>query len=210
MMEIPLRVDFAGGWLDVPKYAREGAFIVNCAITPKVSLDNWPYEKGSGLGGSAAYAILKGEEPFKSEADLGVGWQDPAIILETGLCAWRSGDKPVLDRRVNPDFLKGRMALHWTGKSHNNVNNVDKHRDFNAIEKAGHLANSAVRNCSLSFLSEAVATSYMAQLDEGMESLPHYGEIAKKYCGGGHGGYALYLFDGERPGYLTSIEPYMK
>jgi len=36
IVELPLRVDFAGGWLDVPKMSRKGAFIVNCTITPKV------------------------------------------------------------------------------------------------------------------------------------------------------------------------------
>jgi len=36
--EAPLRVDFAGGWLDVPRFAREGEFVVNCAISPLVSL----------------------------------------------------------------------------------------------------------------------------------------------------------------------------
>lgn len=29
------------GWLDVPKHAREGAFIVNCAISPLVSHNEW-------------------------------------------------------------------------------------------------------------------------------------------------------------------------
>ena len=52
----PLRVDFGGGWLDVPRHARKGAFIVNCAISPLVSLTNWGYEQQSGLGGSGAWA----------------------------------------------------------------------------------------------------------------------------------------------------------
>ena len=33
--EAPLRVDFAGGWLDVPRFARPGAYIVNCADLPR-------------------------------------------------------------------------------------------------------------------------------------------------------------------------------
>ena len=52
--DAPMRVDLAGGWLDVPKHSRTNGFIVNCAISPKVSLTNWSYEKQSGLGGSAA------------------------------------------------------------------------------------------------------------------------------------------------------------
>ena len=51
-----MRDAFAGGWLDVPRFAREGAFIVNCAVSPLVSLRHWPYERNSGLGGSGAWA----------------------------------------------------------------------------------------------------------------------------------------------------------
>ena len=41
--EAPLRVDFAGGWLDVPRFARPDGYIVNCTISPTVSLRAWPY-----------------------------------------------------------------------------------------------------------------------------------------------------------------------
>ena len=58
--EAPLRVDFAGGWLDVPRHAVEGAYVVNCAVSPLVSLMDWPYEKRSGLGGSGAWSLLNG------------------------------------------------------------------------------------------------------------------------------------------------------
>ena len=48
---------------------------------------------------------------------------------------------------------------------------------------------------SVELLAEAIGTSYRVQLDEGMEPLPEIeGSIARKYCGGGHGGYAVYLF----------------
>ncbi|MEY4243233.1 MAG: hypothetical protein RLZZ245_818, partial [Verrucomicrobiota bacterium] len=89
--EAPLRVDLAGGWLDVPRFSRPGEYIVNCAISPLVSLREWPYEKQAGLGGSGAWALLNGRDGVESEIDLGVGWQDPAVIRETGLCVWRSG-----------------------------------------------------------------------------------------------------------------------
>jgi hypothetical protein len=87
--EAPLRIDFAGGWLDVPRFSRPGEFVVNCTISPLVSLREWPYEKQAGLGGSGAWALLNGRDSFESELDLGVGWQDPAVIRETGLCVWR-------------------------------------------------------------------------------------------------------------------------
>lgn len=50
-----------------------------------------------------------------------------------------------------------------------------------------------------------------------MESLPQANEISKKYCGGGHGGYALYMFENsdERDRFIKNnkgfkIEPYTK
>lgn len=217
--EIALRVDFAGGWLDVPKFSKAGAYIVNCTITPIVSLNKWDYQMGGGLGGSAAYAILTGKNSIKSELDLGVGWQDPAVILETGLCVFKSNHTPELDFKVNPDFLNGKMALLWTGENHITYNNVDKQRDFNKIEQAGKLAREAVNplNTNYNKLCEAVSLSYEVQIEEGMIALPNFNEIAKKYSGGGHGGYALYLFnsEAERAKFLEqentlAIEPYIK
>jgi hypothetical protein len=116
--EAPLRVDFAGGWLDVPRHAREGGFIINCAITPMVSLREWNYEQRSGLGGSGAWALLNGQSGVQSEIALGVGWQDPAIIRETGLCVWRSGQLPDLCVKRDGTMLAGRMAVYFTGSQH--------------------------------------------------------------------------------------------
>ncbi|MDA7538090.1 adenylyltransferase/cytidyltransferase family protein [Akkermansiaceae bacterium] len=196
--EVPLRVDFAGGWLDVPKHAREGGFIVNCAITPGVSLTNWPYEQKAGLGGSGAWALLNGSDPVKAELDLGVGWQDPAVIRESGLCVWQSGARPRLDLKRDPSFLKGRMALLWTGRQHDTPGSVDFERDYDLIEKAGAHARAGVIEKSLTKIAEAIAFSYQVQLDEKMEPLKEIpGCIARKYSGGGHGGYALYLFEKE-------------
>jgi hypothetical protein len=62
---------------EVPKRARPGTFIVNCAIQLIVRLSNWPYEISSGLGGSAANALLEGRDPVDSVLDLGVGWPGP-------------------------------------------------------------------------------------------------------------------------------------
>ena len=215
--QISLRVDFGGGWLDVPKYAREGAYIVNCAVSPLVSLREWKYEIGGGLGGSAAYAMLMGRNSLQSELDLGVGWQDPAAIKESGLCVWKSGAHPVLDFKVNGDFLHGKMGLFYSGKTRKTYENTNIERDFDLVEKAGRAARQAVLpgHENLTLLAEAIQMSYMVQLGEGMEDLPDFGQIAKKYCGGGHGGYALYLFENEaqRAEFLKlehthEIEPY--
>lgn len=193
--EAPLRVDFAGGWLDVPRFARSGEFVVNCAISPLVSLREWPYEKQAGLGGSGAWALLNGRDGVDSEIDLGVGWQDPAVIRETGLCVWRSGPKPALDFKRNGDFLSGRMAIYWTGMQHDTPGVANHPRDYDRIARSARIARDGVLEADIRKLSAAVDLYHSTQLDEGMETLPEIeGAIARKYCGGGYGGYALYLF----------------
>jgi cytidyltransferase-like protein len=199
----PMRVDFGGGWLDVPRFARAGAYVVNCAISPTVSLRDWPYERNAGLGGSGAWALLNGRDGVTSEFDLGVGWQDPAIITEGGLCVWKSGPQPVLEIKHNGNFLAGRMALYWTGKQHSTPGVVNQARDYDGIAQAGALAREGVWSQSIGKIAAGVRTSYGVQRGEGMEALPgeapHPGlaacrPLAWKYCGGGFGGYAVYLF----------------
>ena len=214
----PLRVDFGGGWLDVPKYARPGAYVVNCAISPTVTLHEWDFEKRSGLGGSGAWALLNGESGVSSELDLGVGWQDPAVITESGLCVWKSGAKPVLSLKRDGEMLAGKMALLYTGDEHDTPGNVNRERDYDLIEKAGAVAADGVDRNDLKRLAEGVALSYEAQLGEGMKPLTEVPTaLAKKYCGGGYGGYALYLFEDQvaRDAFVAAndkaraIEPYV-
>lgn len=203
--EAPLRVDFAGGWLDVPVYARPGAYVVNCAISPTVSLREWGYERNAGLGGSGAWALLNGRDGVGAELGLGVGWQDPAVIAETGLCVWRSGPHPDLELKIDGAMLRGRMAIYWTGAPHDTPGEVKNERDYDAIERAGATARRAVWARDFSGLADAVRQSYAVQMAEGMHPLPGdpaAGEhavnacepLAWKYCGGGRGGYAVYLF----------------
>ncbi len=193
--EAPLRVDFAGGWLDVPRFSRPDGYIVNCAISPLVSLREWPYEKQAGLGGSGAWSLLNGKDGFESEIDLGVGWQDPAVIRETGLCVWRSGRSPVLDFKHNGDFLGGRMAIRWSGTSHDTPSFANHSRDYNRIAESSRIAREGVLHADIRRLAEGVKCYYESQLEEGMEAIPAIpGEIAHKYCGGGFGGYTLHLF----------------
>lgn len=193
--EAPLRVDFAGGWLDVPRFSRPGEYIVNCAISPLVSLREWPFEKQAGLGGSGAWALLNGRDGFESEIDLGVGWQDPAVIRETGLCVWRSGERPVLDFKHNGDFLSGRMAIYWTGIQHDTPGVANLPRDYDRIAQSARIARDGVLQADIFRLSEGISLYHATQLDEGMHPLPDIeGSITRKYCGGGYGGYALYLF----------------
>jgi len=193
---LPLRVDFGGGWLDVPKFSQKGAFIVNCAITPQVTLREWGYKTKAGLGGSGAWAILNGNDGVQSELDLGCGWQDPAVIQEKGLCVWRSGDRPVLELKRNGDFLNGLMAVSYTGMQHDTPSNADNKRDFELIRQAGAKAYEGALAADIGLIADGVRLSYDVQLEEGMAFLPVVEEaIAWKYCGGGWGGYALYLFD---------------
>jgi len=214
----PLRVDFAGGWFDVPRFSRPDAYIVNCAISPLVSLRDWPYRARSGLGGSGAYAMLRGDDGVRSELNLGVGWQDPAVISETGLCVWRSGEKPHLEFKRDGEILRGRMALLWTGLPHDTPAAANIWHDFDTIRLAGSIARCAVYDENIEGLAEAVKTTYKAQLNEGMECLQNIDQaLAWKYCGGGWGGYALYLFStqDDRDRWAAShdsvmIEPYLK
>jgi hypothetical protein len=186
--EAPLRVDFAGGWLDVPRFSRPGEFIVNCAISPLVSLREWHYEKQAGLGGSGAWALLNGRDSFESELDLGVGWQDPAVIRETGLCVWRSGTHPVLDFKRNGDFLNGKLAILWTSGSHDTPGAVNIARDYDKIALSSRIAREGVLKADIQLLAEGVSVYYTTQVAEGMQPLPPIpGAIAHKYCGGGYG-----------------------
>lgn len=210
---VPLRVDFAGGWLDVPRFARPGAYVVNCAISPPVSLTHWPYKKGAGLGGSGAWALLNGRDGVEAELDLGVGWQDPAVIRRTGLCVWESAARPRLHHWGDGAWLRGRMAVWWTGHGHDTPGLVDRPRDYQAIHQASLLACEGALREDLGVMSRAVEGSYAAQLGEGMDPLPDFGELARKYCGGGHGGYALYLFDerdheARQAEGMTPVEPF--
>lgn len=193
---VPVRVDFAGGWLDVPCKAIPGAYVVNCSVTPMVSMREWPYERNAGLGGSGAWAVLNGWDPVKSELGLGVGWQDPAVIAETGLCVWRSGAQPELDFKNTGKFLEGRMAVYFTGQSHDTPGLVDVPRNYNRIAQSSLIARSGAMEQRLDILAAGVSLYHSVQLEEGMAPLPDIpGSLAHKYCGGGHGGYALYLFD---------------
>lgn len=193
--EAPVRIDFAGGWLDVPRFRRPDGYIVNCTISPMVSLHEWRYEHCSGLGGSAAYALLKGYDGVASELKNDVGWQDPAVITETGLCVWISGELPVLEAKVNPSFLKDKMALYWTGKQHVTQDLAGLKRDYDLLAEGGKVGREAVFSMDYDKLCEAVRITHEVQIKEGMKSLPDMGEKAVKYCGSGHGGYAVYLFD---------------
>ncbi|HUW31462.1 MAG TPA: adenylyltransferase/cytidyltransferase family protein [Planctomycetota bacterium] len=196
---VPLRVDFAGGWLDVPGLAPEGTggYVVNCAISPCVSADDWHgYQPGGGLGGSAAKAILEGRDPFVSEEQAGAGWQDPAVITETGLCVWAGcRPKPKLVYRVDCDWLRGLMAIRWTGQPHSTPDLAGRPRNYEAIKQASVHAHWAVNNRDVVDLAAGILGSYAAQLAEGMADLDKFGQIAMKYLGSGWGGYALYLFD---------------
>lgn len=195
VLRVPLRVDLAGGWLDVPRLARTDGFIINCAISPLVSLTDWPYEIGGGLGGSAAHAILEGRDSMQSELKLGVGWQDPAVINETGLCVWRSGPKPILAAKTDGSILSCRMAVCWTGKRHFTPDFVDLDRDYDLIVRSSQVCSNGVQRNDFNLIIAGIDLYHQAQLNEGMDPLPLYGEASRKYCGGGWGGYALYIFE---------------
>lgn len=218
-VHVPLRVDFAGGWLDVPENAIPGEYVVNCSISPTVSLKEWNYRQGAGLGGSGGWSVLNGWNPVSSELGLGVGWQDPAVIAETGACVWCSGAMPVLEFKNTGEFLRGRMAVYDTCIKHDTPGLASLERNFSKIAKAARVARLGVQEQDVNVLAVGVKLSYELQLEEGMEPLPKVGEaLACKYCGGGHGGYALYLYETPQLRadalaeceYLYPIEPYCR
>ena len=194
----PVRVDFAGGWLDTPGKHRTGGYVVNCAISPMVSQEKWIYSQRSGLGGSSAWAYINKINPFQFDMEHGNGWQDSAIILETGCCVWHSGDTPVLDFKNTGEFLRGKMALFNTNIPHDTAVLSDKDRDIERIKEISKIARSGVLNCNIKELAKSVQLTYEMQLKEGMKPLSNQdlqGFLGCKYCGSGHGGYVLYLFE---------------
>ena len=171
------------------------------------------------LGGSGAWAILNGNDGVLSELNLGVGWQDPAIIQETGLCIWKSGQHPVLHLKRNENMLRGLMAINYTQQEHDTPDIAERKRNYDLIFQAGKIAARAVLDEDVNKLAQAVQMSYQAQINEGMEPLIEAEKcLACKYCGGGWGGYALYIFSNpeqrdkfviERP-LAKAIEPYIR
>ena len=83
---------------------------------------------------------------------------------------------------------------------------MNQERNYDAIERAGITARDAVWSASFQGLADAVRQSYAVQRAEQMDPLPGdraapaHTELATcrplawKYCGGGFGGYAVYLF----------------
>ena len=68
-------------------------------------------------------------------------------------------------------------------------------RDYDLIARSARVAREGVLQADIMRLAEGVAIYHDSQLGEGMDPLPVIaGSIARKYCGGGYGGYALYLF----------------
>jgi mevalonate kinase len=160
--------------------------------------------------------MLRGDDVAAIETAAGCGWQDHAVIQETGLCVWASGATPELVHQDSGEWLRGLMAIRWTGKSHCTSKIVDLPRDYEAIARAAIHAFKAVQRQSVHELAEAIDMTAEEQYREGMDDLPLWG-LAAKYCGAGHGGYAMYLFDEQEQRDravsekdMVAVEPYFK
>jgi len=125
----------------------------------------------------------------------------------------------VLDFKNTGDFLQGKMALFDTHKAHDTGTLSQKVRDFDRIKQISHIARTAVLHQDVHILGLSVSLTYQEQLKEGMHILPKIPtSIGMKYCGSGHGGYALYLFENrekrnqiiaKHPDFMA-IEPYCR
>lgn len=213
MSTIPMRVDICGGWLDLPRYADVNGYIVNVAVTPGIDAHDWHH--GGGMGGSAAAAVKRGEDAVQAELDKGVGWQDPAVILETGWCVWRPGKMPDLVSKDRGLFAWGRMAVEWTGQPHCTASLAKREPDIEAIAAVSREFVDKWR-MKPQWIAKAINATYAIQRRSGMEPLRRYG-MAVKYCGSGFGGYALHFFPrveeramAVREYGLIPIEPYME
>ena len=111
------------------------------------------------------------------------------------------------------------MAVFDTRIKHDTPGLAALERNFAKIAKAARVARLGVLQQDITVLAVAVQLSYQLQLDEGMQPLERIGEsLAHKYCGGGHGGYAVYLYETEedRAAALAScadlypVEPYCR
>jgi len=225
--EVPARVDFAGGWFDVPAFAGADRLIVNCAISPLFQKDGTPYLPSGGVGGSAAMSVLKGEDAVDVELQT-AGWQDPAVILETGLCVWQSGPRPKLLLKTSGDVLKGRMALEWAGYPHTSstkqvCDGMHAENGPGHINKRAQAARIAARGVSHNDFADiccGIRWSYQIQQAEGMQEIDDRASGAVyKYCGAGFGGYIVHLFQGSGdrdafveldPDKRMVVEPYLR
>ena len=51
--------------------------------------------------------FYQGRSSVQSELDLGVGWQDPSVIQETGLCVWKRCGPGCVGRACSPSSCSG-------------------------------------------------------------------------------------------------------
>jgi hypothetical protein len=112
------------------------------------------------------------------------------------------------------------MAISWTFERNGTTGDLAaRPRLYENIRQTALVAERAVRAESFDLLAHAAWETHEIQIREGMPALPEIpGAVARKYCGAGHGGYALYLFrqaaDREafvqgREGALA-VEPYLE
>ena len=89
-----------------------------------------------------------------------------------------------------------RNPIFDTRIKHNTPGLAGLERPFRKIAKAASVARLGIKEQDIAVLAIGVQMSYQLQLEEGQAPLPKIGDcLAHKYCGGGHGGYAVYLYE---------------
>ena len=144
----PLRIDFAGGWTDIPNLMEgKTGYVSTAAINPLVEvredeLNLSVYPRGSGLSTSTGVKILEtlsSDRGFKNKSldeiseslfedeNKGLGWaigrQDPYAIVHGGFNCWECTDNQArsvvqVDRDILDSWEKNLLLVH-TGRQRN-------------------------------------------------------------------------------------------
>ena len=85
----PLRIDFAGGWIDLPDFHKlVPGYVVNAAVTPHITKENGhvdfsPYKPGGGVSSSTGALILDSLRLMTKYSSNGLIYSTPQELAET-------------------------------------------------------------------------------------------------------------------------------
>ena len=171
----PLRIDFAGGWTDIPYLIKEtNGYVSNVAIRPLVA-----YPRGMGLSTSTSIKLsemieLKNKKEYLKSRNLeeiaedlfnlenrdlnwAIGRQDPYSIVFGGFnCFKFSQDSAeIVNLKIpnnNIEKLEKRLVLFYSGVSRDAQKIVEQvYRNFNLEKEKSSRALDKIKECGLKF-----------------------------------------------------------